>query len=314
MRRNCAPIVIVCDGYKLIDTMKRKNPYSFSKSGFILEEAARTYEAYKTTLQYEIDHCENKRREYILLPMKEHMGFALSVKNGLNYAENIIGSTHALILQHDRVFTNKLHESVIPRLLKTFDDFRHIRYMGFPTTASFNYLALQHDKFRGVWDQVQKSLVVPIIGESNVILLPSMFWYDSNHLVQIDRMLEMYTPFLSVPSSLHETFGGKKGLKSLYLRKGDFIEDRMGQQQRKLFNALADEILHHGDDLNKVVKSALLDQVVKHFGCYLIAPILQDSDAQRDEDSDTLLVKANILIMHVKGRTRPAPQSRKMVY
>jgi hypothetical protein len=199
------PVIIVCDGYKLVGTAKRKNPYSLSKSGFIQEEAARTYEAYKSVLQHELDLLRPaSHRQHVVLEMKDHAGFALSVKHALLHAKSTYQSTHSLVLQHDRVFTTKLSAAFIPRCLRTFCLQEHVRYVGFTTTASLNYMAVQRQQFRSVWDRMQEDLAVNVAAQDSegpAVLVPMMFWYDSNHLVQIDRMLQMYTPFKTVPES-----------------------------------------------------------------------------------------------------------------
>ena len=334
------PCIIVCDGYKLVGTAKRKNPYSMSKSGFVQEEAARTYEAYKSVLQHELDLLRpTSHRQHVVLEMKDHAGFALCVKHAMLHAKSTYQSTHSLVLQHDRVFTTKLSAAFIPRCLQTFRLLEHVRYMGFTTTASFNYLAVQRQQFRGVWDRMQEDLAVDVASqdsESPAVLLPMMFWYDSNHLVQIDRALQMYTPFKTVPESLHAAFGGKSGVKAMYMRVGDFIEDRLGQQQRIICNALADKMLQtmqtedkgtDGKEASLQQQRDVMNQVVRLFGCYLAVSVetdgsgsawdarLQEQDAalHGSNANDTVLVRTHTVIMHMKGRTRPAPFSRKIV-
>jgi len=334
------PVVIVCDGYKLAGTAKRRNPYSLSKCGFVQEEAARTYEAYKTVLQHELDRMalestsrsqRQGQRQYVLLEMKEHTGFALSVKQGLLYAKNTYQSTHSLVLQHDRFFTTHFSSAFIPRCLRTFAAFAHVRYMGFTTTASLNYMAGQRRQFRSVWDKMQEELTLPVASqeeENPAVLLPMMFWYDSNHLVHIDRVLAIYTPFKTVPEQLHAAFGGKPGVRLLSLRIGDFIEDRLGQQQRNVFSSLAEALLlqlqqskgRDSDEASLQQQREVLNQVVRLFGCYLVVPVETDSGGTgaititQEKDCDgSVLVTTHTAIMHAKGRTRPAPVCRKMV-
>jgi hypothetical protein len=71
----------------------------------------------------------------------------------------------------------------------------------------------------------------------------------------------------------------------------------------------------------------VMNQVVRLFGCYLAVSVetdgsgsawdarLQEQDAalHGSNANDTVLVRTNALIMHMKGRTRPAPFSRKIV-
>jgi hypothetical protein len=190
----------------------------------------------------------------------------------------------------------------------------------------------QQDTFRNVWAGVQERLSITVndsTSRQGLGLLPLMFWYDSNHIVHIDRMLELYTPFVSVPVALHRYFGGKTGLKSMLIRKGDFIEDRLGQHQRNVFSAFADELIATAptmktDELE--FKEHELDQVVGFFGCYLIVPVdsggrdgeaverggreLDCSLGSKEKEpsiAQAITICSRSLVMHLNGRSRPAP-------
>ena len=63
-------------------------------------------------------------------------------------------------------------------------------------------------------------------------LVPTVFMWDSSFLCDCERFLKLYSPFRYAPDpSLHIS---NSSLKKLLLRRGDFIEDRLGQQQRHM--------------------------------------------------------------------------------
>jgi hypothetical protein len=327
------PIVVVCDGFKLASTFKRRNPFCSAKTGFILEDAARMYEAYKSSLRHELDlYGEKMGRQCFLLDLCKHSGFAFGVKHGILYAKERFSSKFALILQHDRCFTDSSGVST-DCLLQSFADNPFIRYMGYPTKASIHYMQYQQDTFRSVWAGVQERLSVAVKIPTDcegLGLLPMMFWYDSNHIVHIDRMLELYTPFISVPIGLHRHIGGKTGLKSMLMRNGDFIEDRLGQHQRNVFSAFADELIATAPAMKTEelhLKQQELDKLVSFFGCYLIVPVcssgghtevgvrdgteggslLGGKEHETSKASSQTMICSRSLVMHLNGRSRPAP-------
>ena len=73
-----------------------------------------------------------------------------------------------------------------------------------------------------------------------LVLRPCIFWFDSNHLVDVERALEIYKPFTLASPGMRARLGGK-GLNRFRLRRGDFIEDRFGVEQRNLLVGLRDE-------------------------------------------------------------------------
>ena len=73
-----------------------------------------------------------------------------------------------------------------------------------------------------------------------LVLRPCIFWFDSNHLVDVERALEIYRPFTLASPGMRSRLGGK-GLNRFRLRRGDFIEDRFGVEQRNLIVGLREE-------------------------------------------------------------------------
>ena len=69
------------------------------------------------------------------------------------------------------------------------------------------------------------------------MLKPLIFWYDSTHVCNISRYLEIYRPFTFVPAEMKDIIG-VKALKSMVMKNGHFIEDRFGQAQRSILTSL----------------------------------------------------------------------------
>ena len=64
------------------------------------------------------------------------------------------------------------------------------------------------------------------------MLQPLIFWFDSQHLCHIQRYLAIYSPYVNLPEEM-KSWLGEAFVKDMILRKGDFIEDRFGQMQRR---------------------------------------------------------------------------------
>ena len=239
-----APITIVCDGCRPASSLESGyrsrladrldlNPCKFSKRGIVTDAVSSNYEEYKTRLVTEAEQAGYN--DLSLLQLDEHQGFAMAVKAGL---ESVLdaGARYAMVVQHDRAFCRQ-----VPRhtLTQIFDQFRlndQMRYCGFPSGTS-KLLAEKTEKVYKL-DALLKERTIEL--HPSLSLRPSIFWYDSNHIVDARKALEIYEPYANAPSGLLERLGGV-GLNRFRLRKGDFIEERFGVEQRNLLTSLRDE-------------------------------------------------------------------------
>ena len=103
------------------------------------------------------------------------------------------------------------------------------------------------------------------------VLRPCVFWFDSNHLVHIARALEIYAPYTHASDGMRSRLGGK-GLNRFRLRRGDFIEDRFGVEQRNLLMSLRDEPQE-------------LVRTFDWFGCYMLEETVggEEDEVEVDE-------------------------------
>ena len=254
-----SPTAIVCDGCRSLDELEpahaarlserlAANPIKFSKRGIVSNEIAAAYGVYKRRLR-------SSGRE--LLELDSHHGFALAVREGLRWAQGA-GCTHALVCQHDRRFVRRLPAAALRAILGHFAAEPSCRYVGFPSGTSKRLASRTHNEYR-LGDLLRARTVPLPPGDAgtSLSLRPSIFWYDSNHLVHVERALELLyqldplvpygaprrgLAFRHAPAALHLRLGAN-GAARFRLRRGDFIEERFGVEQLEALKALAREPL-----------------------------------------------------------------------
>lgn len=157
-----------------------------------------------------------------IVRLDSHHGFAMAVKEGLQRCT----TTFSLILQHDRAF--HVPFAHIQKVCKVMLDKQHIRYVGFPTVMSQHHLKSIHCRYSllPLVDPLQSHID---IYPNELVLHPLIFWYDSNHIAHVQRYLQIYRPHHHLSERLREALG-LPAIKKMLLRRGDFIEDRFGQQ------------------------------------------------------------------------------------
>jgi hypothetical protein len=157
-----------------------------------------------------------------ILRLESHHGFAMAVKEGLLQCT----TTFSLILQHDRSFHVPFPH--VAKVCQVMLEKPHIRYVGFPTVMSQNHLKSIHCRYSllPLVDPTQSHID---IYPSELVLHPLIFWYDSNHIAHVQRYLQIYRPYHHLSENLRESLG-LPAIKKMLLRRGDFIEDKFGQQ------------------------------------------------------------------------------------
>lgn len=127
------------------------------------------------------------------------------------------------------------------------EEHEHIRYIGFPTGNSVSHDTLLHSGLHlGYLNDTER-----IHLSSSMSLQPLLFWFDSQHLAHVARYLQIFTPRIAMDTYNQRVSSSVPStpvidlelltIKKLLLRTGDFIEDRFGQEQRKLFVQWRDE-------------------------------------------------------------------------
>jgi hypothetical protein len=267
------PIKIVFDGFKLAS----ENRY---KKGRITEQSKNLYDKYFQNLQ--IDWKEHPNVELIRAP--EHLGFAHCVKLGLEACT----TTFALITQHDRCFLQSF--AYLQQLLTAMEEDESIRYIGFPTSKNYTHDRLITSSYQLSclnYNPIIKREIIP----NYLYLQPLIFWFDSQHLCHIERYLRIFLPFKTFPQEFRDIFGSKP-LEDMCLRKGDFIEDKFGQQQRNLF-IMAKE---------KKCSDDVIIRLFQWYGSYLC---WIDENVSYDENLQHELSPSNpinIMVRHLHGR------------
>jgi len=260
-----APIIVVADTTEANMPLERRakavarlarDPCGLSKRGVVSVGVGKAYEAFKERLLNEA-HTRGLGERLELHALRDHGGFAMAVRRGLE--ESLaLGRRFALVVQHDRAFIRRYAAADLAAVLGFFDEVPSCRYVGFPTSTSKKLVGLCEQQYQLRSLVRARSRLV----RHGLTLRPCVFWYDSNHLVDAARALQLYSPFKHAPAELHAHLGPSR-LKRLVLRKGDFIEDRLGVEMRDTLVGLA------GDE-------GRLLRMFDWFGCYVLEERLEE--------------------------------------
>lgn len=306
-----APTAVICDGYRISTQLEASHaerlakrleidPMRFSKRGIVTHGVSAAYDEFKQRLRAE-------RSGLALLELGSHHGFALAVREGLRWAQDA-GCTHALVCQHDRRFVRQLSASTLSALLDHFETRPSCRYVGFPSGTSKRLAARTTNEYKlGALLEARSHALPPLPHGGRLSIRPSIFWYDSNHFVHVDRALELlYTPdavasaeaprsagFDRAPPALRARLGDR-GAARFRLRRGDFIEERFGVEQRNLLAGMADDAL-----------DAQLE-AFDHFGSYLLEEVVEG-------DEGVLVDREGLVtwVDHIDGRGAVPPSERR---
>jgi hypothetical protein len=272
------PIHFVFDGYHVCFENR-------TKKGRVTETLAANYEEYKLALDQYMKSSP-RAANYRLHSLGSHHGFAHAVRIGLSLCE----TTYCLIAQHDRIFSYAYHG--IEAILRKMEEHSHIRYVGFPSSTNSNHNMIVQSRYR-LKALNMTDMIISV--DEQAYLQPLIFWFDSQHLCNVQRYLQIYQPFLSIPVELRQLFGVDL-LKEMILRRGDFIEDRFGQCQLKSLSRL------RGGCDDDTIKKAFL-----WYGSYLLwIPGTPYEEYIYDQESihsyPILASRAMTMVRHKNGR------------
>ena len=274
----------------------------FSKRGIVAHAVSTAYDAFKQNLRHE-------RAGLNLLELETHHGYALAVREGLKWAHDA-GCTYALVCQHDRRFVRRLSAPTLDAILDHFEARPSCRYVGFPSGTSKRLAARSANEYRLSALLEARSRPLPPSHGSRLSLRPSIFWYDSNHLVHVARARELlYTPdavasaetprsagFERAPTALRTRLGAR-GAARFRLRRGDFIEERFGVEQRTLLAGMATE------DLDVQLET------FDHFGSYLLEEVVESDEGMNHGQVDRQGLVT--WVEHIDGRGKVPPSERR---
>ncbi|GAX74774.1 hypothetical protein CEUSTIGMA_g2221.t1 [Chlamydomonas eustigma] len=233
------PVIVVMDGYNVA-------PEARLKRGRITADMVQMYEDYKSAVS---TMCADMNlQDFRIEKLPTHHGFALGVKRGLE----LCTTKHCMICQHDRIFRKAFDQ--LPNLLMLMDSNTDIRYVGFPTITSSTHRSQIQNRY-----QLSHLNTLSISLGASYQLQPCIFWFDSQHLCLVERYLEIYQPKVFIPKEMM-TYLGWNFVSNMKLKKGDFIEDRFGQMQRKCFI----EMRARNAEIPE------LERAFKWFGSYLV--------------------------------------------
>jgi len=201
-------VIIVMDGYVVAN---KEQP----KRGRVTQAMADNYELYHDALlrvytlpRYRIVRCP------------EHVGFAHAVRTGLLQ----VSTTFALVAQHDRAFVDTFDE--LSLVLDAMARHEWIRYVGFPSVMNRQHANLLHCQYGLKMLAAPQSRIalggakdVPMSAsagssggrrkgaedvEAGLVLMPLIFWYDSQHICHVQRYLKIFEPPADMPRHLKD--------------------------------------------------------------------------------------------------------------
>lgn len=289
VKESISRIIIVFDWFRDLREAAK------AKRGVITEDMRQGYMAYIAA----VTELYGNNPRFILKICESHQGFAWCVHIGLLEC----ATKYAIICQHDRAFTSTVDS--VSDVIDICEANEYIRYVGFPTVSNINnnhIFVTRYPKLRGF-----QSKNVPI--KDGLVLQPLIFWYDSNHLCHIQRYLEIYKPFVNIPSEYKQLMKEVGIVVHDFLcRNGDFIEDRFGQAQRNFLVALSE----NDHDFEFIFN------VFKWFGSYLLCDtrgnLSEEGDAREGESLDSnisppesvfseeMVCTPRVMVRHFHGR------------
>jgi len=260
-----------------------------SKIGVITNQGLTAYESYKQKLRSDLEvsaFCER----FLISELSGHHGFAHAVKFGLLAAKEK-GERVLLVCQHDRKFTSPIDLRLLLSSIIDLEQQDVIRYVGLSTPSSISFMDEWEERYS--WSSIIPPIDLKIHGHGRLDCLP--FWYDSNHIGFVNRYLELFAPFKFMQASLQKEIGGPKAVSKLVLKKGDFIEDKVGQQQRQLYKEMM--------SIPTPRNTELVLELGKWFGCYMFYPESQDPSSWSLQSSS----ERQAVVGHIGGRKYPYP-------
>jgi hypothetical protein len=242
----------MCDGVNTraeTKDLRGAHAFAMSKKGIVTLGAKAKYDHYKSKLSQELERHQREKQSCRMTELTAHAGFAFAVKLAIEHSADR-GEEFCLVCQHDRTFVSPVALQPLLARLRSDESLSHVNAVHFPTESS---LTLLRD-WR--WHTAAPRTIV----SDDVTLLPLPFFYDSNFLVRVSSFVRtIYRPFRSLPPPVLAHLGAST-VSKFVLRKGDFIEDRLGQAVRNSFKTLVAE-----------GEADLVESLVRWMGVYSLA-------------------------------------------
>ena len=292
------PKIIVFDGYNVSMDPKIWK----TKKGLLTVEQAERYEMYFAAVKQLYEGDTSVRDKIRLIKLDKHMGFAFAVREALLMCT----TPYAMIVQHDRMFTKPFCD--FKKVVKVMETNGHIKYVGLPTSRSQTH----HVKLKRKYKLEEFSIKnrINVVSEErsengeagglttrNLYLQPCIFWYDSNHLCNVNRYLKIYSPYLQLFDKSVIEYCGNENIKRTKLKLGDFIEDKFGQAQRTILSKL-----------HKQQNETMYSKLFQTFGSYLLFDVMYSTTRLLGDDRNDCekpyagLDLPQVYVQHLRGR------------
>ncbi|KAJ9657010.1 hypothetical protein H2198_004610 [Neophaeococcomyces mojaviensis] len=244
------PDLLSCQVIVVFDTYDHISPKARLKKGYLTPQGAKDYDQYKSNVkelvlrQYNSNenHLSNQssnQAEYgspgcaenfvsfsasrtqdsriVFIEPAQRLGFSLAVRTALR----TVTTPYVWVHQHDWTLLAQIPIAAILEVMKASepDEEVPIKYVCLPSIRMLQY-AVQSDvqrfpAFKTFTASLKRSFVLQSQAELSVPLTPLFFWHDKPHIVSTTHYLNRVFP------------------SRLAVRRGEFIEDTVGQKARK---------------------------------------------------------------------------------
>ena len=181
------PLVIVADGFQI---RSGRNAWN---QGKIDENTSKTYVEYVDAMKAKYMSAgapAAHRAVRVLGPLAKRVNFGHALLAGL--AE--VTTEFVVVVQHDRVFAERLD---MAKVLRLFDQNRGLRYVGFQTVP--DYVTYAVSKYGG-W---ARSKVSP----KTTGLIPCFVWYDSTHVCRARELARLIQREVKIGEFIESSYG-----------------------------------------------------------------------------------------------------------
>jgi hypothetical protein len=176
---NLCDMVVACDGYKISEDKEKP------RRGVILPDQVERYKEFRQNLKnlYE-DSCSSdsdgttkrkvqppRRRHVQVLELQEHCGFSFAVKHALEPVK----TPYVMVVQHDHSFVRNFDLKGCVQTLELHPD--NVKYIGLLSTSTLNYPRVVQSKYAFKMDRT--------FAYNNLPLVPLIYWYDKTHICSV---------------------------------------------------------------------------------------------------------------------------------
>ena len=104
-----------------------------------------------------------------------------------------------MVIQHDRAFAEQIQH--IGQVLDLFDGQDTVRYIGFPSATTKDYINKKLINKYGLEDYEQERVPLPLV--------PLVYWYDSTHIARTSHYKDLIRAQCKIGQFIETTYGAR---------------------------------------------------------------------------------------------------------